>query len=310
MLVSTGAQPLSQPLTSFGFTSGATALAANFAAQVWASMPQLRAETIRALMVHSAEWTPQMREAFSSATGVPQKLAWLRRFGWGVPQLERALRSLQNDTTLIVESSLAPAHHRDEHGDLARHQLVWPSAQLAELGENTLVRIRVTLSWFIEPDPGERGQRSRYKYQSHGYRFRMKRFPDDDCAYYVNRLLREAQTEDAHQDESEADEVAGEDTDGDSADPGWLLGPQVRYRGSIISDEWVGSALRAAGRDEICVYPVNGWWQDSKYQRLRRESPHPYTMLVSITVLNRPDVNIYAILAEQLQPVTVVEITP
>jgi hypothetical protein len=309
MMVSTGAKPLSQPLTSFGFTSGATALAANFAAQLWASMPQLRPETIRALMVHSAEWTPRMREAFSSATTVPQKLDWLRRFGWGVPQLERALRSFQNDTTMIVESSLAPAHHADEHGDLARHELVWPSARLAELGDNTSVRIRVTLSWFIEPDPGERGQRSRYKYQSHGYRFRMKRFPDDDCAYYVNRLLREAKPEDEEDDDTAGDE-ASEDTGVDSNDPGWLLGPHVRYRGCIISDEWVGTALQAAGRNEICIYPVNGWWQDSKFQRLRRESPHPYSLLVSIAVLNRPDVNIYAILAEQLQPVTVIEITP
>lgn len=309
MLVSTGAEPLTQPLTTFGFTSGATALAANFAAQLWSSMPDLRPETIRALMVHSAEWTPRMQAAFASATTVPQKLAWLRRFGWGVPKLSRAMRSLQNDATIIVEGALEPAHDKDEHGALARHQLVWPSLQLAELGDDVLVRIRITLSWFIDPDPGERGQRSRYKYQSHGFRFRMKRNPKDDCAYHVNRLLREGAA--TRSDEDDGTNVdGGEASDEDSKDPGWLLGPQVRYRGSIISDEWVGGALQAAGRDELCVYPVNGWWQDSKWKRALRESAHPYSLLVSIAVLDRPDVDIYTVLSQQLEPVTVVEITP
>ena len=45
---------IQRPLTTFGDTSGAAALAARFAAMVWAKYPALWPETIRALMVHSA----------------------------------------------------------------------------------------------------------------------------------------------------------------------------------------------------------------------------------------------------------------
>lgn len=44
-----------RPLTSFGDTSGATALAARLAAMAWAKYPNLRPETVRALIVHSAQ---------------------------------------------------------------------------------------------------------------------------------------------------------------------------------------------------------------------------------------------------------------
>ena len=166
--------------------------------------------------------------------------------------------------TIFVEGTLAPAHEKDEKGRLDRHRIAWPRTQLASLGDAS-VRIRVTLSWFIDPDPGERGQKNRFRYQSHGYRFRMKRFEDDDPAYYVNRLLRNKGEKPPpvpaeFEREADVDEV-------DSEDEGWLLGPKLRGRGSIISDEWVGTALAAASRDEICVYPVNGWWQDSNKKR-------------------------------------------
>lgn len=55
------------PLTSFGDTSAATALASRLAARVWSKYPNLRAETVRALLVHSAEWTPAMISRFTLA---------------------------------------------------------------------------------------------------------------------------------------------------------------------------------------------------------------------------------------------------
>jgi hypothetical protein len=51
---------IGRSLTSFGDTSAATALASRFAAMVWAKYPDLTPETVRALMVHSADWTPEM----------------------------------------------------------------------------------------------------------------------------------------------------------------------------------------------------------------------------------------------------------
>jgi len=55
--------------------------------------------------VHSAEWTPAMRARFDVASQV-QKMAMLRRYGWGVADLGRALWSAADDATLMVEDAL------------------------------------------------------------------------------------------------------------------------------------------------------------------------------------------------------------
>jgi len=56
---------LERLFTTFEATSAASALASRFAAQNWVQYPSLWPETIRALMVHSAEWTEQMCRQFS-----------------------------------------------------------------------------------------------------------------------------------------------------------------------------------------------------------------------------------------------------
>jgi hypothetical protein len=71
------------PLGTFGDTSAAAALAARFAAMVWGKYPELRAETVRALMVHSAEWTPAMIARFSDAHRAVDYKNLLRCFGYG-----------------------------------------------------------------------------------------------------------------------------------------------------------------------------------------------------------------------------------
>jgi hypothetical protein len=96
------------PLTTFGDTSGAAALAARFAAMVWAKYPTLTPETICALMVHSAEWTPAMVARFTDARGAIDYRNLLRCVGYGVPNLRRLLSSLDNSLTLVAESELQP----------------------------------------------------------------------------------------------------------------------------------------------------------------------------------------------------------
>ena len=82
-LLSTGHDFIAnRPLVSFGDTSASAALAARFAAKVWAKYPHLNAETVRALMVHSAEWTPAMLARFTSGQGVIDYKNLLRCFGY------------------------------------------------------------------------------------------------------------------------------------------------------------------------------------------------------------------------------------
>ncbi|WP_312350624.1 S8 family serine peptidase [Actinomyces sp.] len=73
-------------------TSAATAHVAAVAADIRAAYPQLRPETIRALIVHSAEWTSAMRTRIDATTTKGAAVNLLRRYGMGVPSLERATR--------------------------------------------------------------------------------------------------------------------------------------------------------------------------------------------------------------------------
>lgn len=176
-LITTHHEPQNRLIRSFGDTSGAAALAANMAARIVTARPILWPETVRALMVHSAEWTPPMSARFNVAASRAEKLALLRRYGWGVPNLDRALASAANDATLLVEDALLPFQKgpsgiKTRHMNL--HQLPWPRNELDVLGELD-VELRVTLSYFIEPNPGERGWTRRHRYASHGLRFAVKR---------------------------------------------------------------------------------------------------------------------------------------
>lgn len=92
-------RPEERPFTVTGETSGASALAARMAAQIWAEYPKLWPETVRALMVHSAEWTDAM------STGLEKRIL-LRRYGFGVPDLGRAVRSLDHDVTMVIENAI------------------------------------------------------------------------------------------------------------------------------------------------------------------------------------------------------------
>jgi len=49
-----------------------------------------------------------MRAHMEAAGSQAQKMAMLRRYGWGVPDLGRALMSASNDATLMVEDALLP----------------------------------------------------------------------------------------------------------------------------------------------------------------------------------------------------------
>jgi hypothetical protein len=63
-LLTTHNQPLNRLFTTSNATSAASALCAGMAAQIMAAYPHLRPETVRALLVHSAQWSETMRGMF------------------------------------------------------------------------------------------------------------------------------------------------------------------------------------------------------------------------------------------------------
>jgi hypothetical protein len=266
------------------------------AAQLMAVYPELRPETIRGLIVHSAEWTPAMKQQFLSNFTNPSKsevACLVRHCGFGQPDLSRALWSVENSLTLICEDSLQP--FTQEQGkepklrDMNLHRLPWPLEELEALGE-TEVEMRVTLSYFIEPNPSARGVKSRYHYESHGLRFDVKRPHESDEEFRgrVNLAARDA-------------EEGGSTHAGN--DPRWILGPQTRHRGSIHSDIWRGPAADLASRGVLAVYPVSGWWKTRpKLERYSQRAP--YSLLISIRA---PEVDVALYTAVENQVTLAVE---
>jgi hypothetical protein len=285
-LVSTHYRPNVRLFDAFGDTSAAAALGANLSAGIMSARPELWAETVRGLIIHSAEWTPAMRARFDAVPSQAQKLSLLRRYGWGVPDLTRSLLSASNDATLMVEDALLPFRKDGSQiktRDMNLHRLPWPRAELAGLGDLD-VELRITLSYFIEPNPGERGWTRRHRYASHNLRFAVKRSLEtvDTFRQRINKA--------AH------DEEAGEPV-GAAGGDNWVLGP-IRDRGSIHSDIWRGSAAALADRDAVGVFPITGWWKE-KPALQRWERAARYALLVSIRAPGA-EVDIYNSIATQL----------
>jgi hypothetical protein len=210
-----------------------------------------------------------MRTRFDEAETQTLKMSMLRRYGWGVPNLDRAVFSATDDATLMVEDALLP-FRRDKSSIKTRsmnlHQLPWPRDELLNLGDQE-VELRVTLSYFVEPNPGERGWTRRHRYASHSLRFAVKRSLEN-LQQFRRRINKAAEAEEGGQ-----VGVAGE---GDN----WVLG-QIRDRGSIHSDIWRGSAAALAERDAIGVFPVSGWWKE-KPNLQRWDRSVRYALLVSV----------------------------
>lgn len=283
--------------TTINATSAATALACQMAAELKVAYPTLWPESVRALMVHSSEWTDAMRRIYLPDGRSPNKSNYLhliRHCGFGVPNLDRAMWSMSNSLVMIVETDLQPFQrepgNQPKLKDMNLHKLPWPLEELEALGE-TEVEMRVTLSYFIEPNPSNRGFKSKYRYESHGLRFDVKR-PLESVDGFRSRINRLARLE-------------GEGSRRNGDDLNWLIGTQNRHRGSLNSDIWKGNAADLASRGVIAVYPTLGWWK-TRTALERYDHKTRYSLIVSIHA-PEVDVNLYTTVQNQIT--TPVEIT-
>jgi hypothetical protein len=276
-LLTTSFEPARNLFTPTWATSPATAQAARMAAMIQAEFPNMWPETVRALLVHSAEWTWRMRGQIEAVKGKKAKIdALVRRYGFGVPNLIRALRSASNALTLVVQDEIAPFSD-GKMNEMHIHPLPWPKDVLAQMFDTT-VRLRVTLSYFIEPNPGSRGWKTRHRYASHGLRFEVK-LPNETEEAFRKRLNKKALEE------------GDEKPDGSSDSSAWLLGTTARHKGSLHADIWEGSAAELAERGCIGIYPVTGWWKELP-KRDRSRFGARYALVVSIET-DRAEVDIW-----------------
>lgn len=257
------------PFRPFSDTSAASGLAARMAAQLMTERPGTWPETVRALMVHSAEWTPAMRARLTPFPGQRDKANLLRRYGYGVPNLARARWSAANDVTLVVQDEIQPfmfENGRAKTNQMKVHRFPWPRAVLESLGD-TPVEMRVTLSYIVEPNPGERGWIRRHRYASHALRFEVKGMLETD-EQFRGRINRRAWEDE----ERETGNLTEDDR--------WFF-RDVRNPGSVHSDVWRASGAELAQRDAIAVHPVGGWWKE-KPQLGRCDRTVRYALIVSV----------------------------
>jgi hypothetical protein len=281
-----------RPFDTFWGTSAGTALCARMAAQIATRYPEYWPETLRALIVHSADWTDEMRDSCAARTRAQTIANLLRHCGFGTPSLDAALWSAGNALTLVAQRTIQPFRaERSARGTIQRarsnemhlYELPWPIQALRDVGP-TNVELRVTLSYFIEPNPSQRGWSGRYRYESHGLRFAV-RHQTESTRTFRHRINAFARAEEAGEAIRQTDE-------------GWVIGSQARHRGSIHSDRWIGPASDLADRGVIAVFPTLGWWRElKKYERVEDEAR--YSLVVSIRAEGVP-VDLYAPVAAQV----------
>ena len=188
---------------------------------------------------------------------------------------------------MVVQQSLHPfkkdSGQQPSPRDMHLHNLPWPRDVLESL-EDVQVEMRVTLSYFIEPNPSQRGAASRYRYASHGLRFDVKR-PLESINAFRGRINAAARD----------DEEGTARSQGDSA---WLIGAQNRHRGSLHGDIWRGNAADLASRECIAIYPALGWWR-SRPKLERYGQAARYALVVSIRA-PETDIDLYTAVANRI----------
>lgn len=270
-LLSTSKSIQIKPFETINATSAATAQASWFAAKIAYEYPNAWPETIRGLMVHSADWNSTMLQQLSvqkKNRGDYNKL--LKVFGYGLPDLNKALYSRESAFTYISQEMIQPfsfnAKNSPETNDIHLFNLPWPEDLLLQMGEIP-VRLKITLSYFIQPGAGEIGWKDKYRYQSHGLRFDINNVGEDEEAFRkrINVAARE--------EDEQVNAATGRDR--------WVIGINNRINGSMHSDHWEGTAASLATCHFLAVYPVIGWWRERKHLGQVNNTTR-YSLIVSL----------------------------
>lgn len=295
-LLSTGDEVDRLPLVPFDGTSAAAAQAARIAARILAEHPAYWPELVRALMVHSAEYTEPMKATFSVQTHLRDRYALVRQFGYGVPDFDRASASARDQLALIAQSEIQPfrLQGRRHFNECHYYQLPLPTGVL-EMLNNEQVDLKITLSYFIDPSPGFSANVDPQRYQSFGLRFDLRRRGESITAFRqrVNASERDdpRRRPPPHPDDNR-----------------WLLGPDSMSAGSLHCDVWSGPAIDLLGRDTLCIKPVGGWWRDrSRAEIVNRQTR--YALVVTLKA-RRTDVDLYTSVAAIVTPAIETPIDP
>jgi hypothetical protein len=175
-LVTTSHEPARTLLAESGDTSAAAAEVARICAHLQSRYPNYWPETIRALVVQGAGYTQAMRSDQGIVPTYANRRTLLRRYGHGRVSVESSLNSALYRPTIIQQETIVPYVLEGSTyrlGQMNAHKMPWPKAELERLAEAE-VFMKITLSYFIQPNPSRRGWHSKFRYQSHGLRFAVR----------------------------------------------------------------------------------------------------------------------------------------
>jgi len=282
------------PFDSHLDSSAACALASHFAALVADKYPTYWPETIRALLVHSCRFNEAINQVYKKLKSQDnlsrtQSLdTILRTVGFGIPDIDKALDSSENHAHIVIQNYMKP-FKKGKHSNITLNEwhlieLPWPLAELEKIASKD-VNLKVTLSYFIEPNPQNKGYKSRFSYQSHGLRFKMI-----GANQSLENFKASINKEDLYEEYQKPD----------TEHKGWFFGQNLRTKGSIHSDIWQGTAAELLTMKVIAIYPVSGWWKSAKAKE-RWKNKIRYSLVISIDC--KEEIDIYTSIASQVEAI-------
>jgi hypothetical protein len=129
----------------------------------------------------------------------------------------------------------------------------------------------VTLSYFVDPNPGLSANVDPQRYQSYGLRFDHQR-RNESVARFKARVNG-----------SEPPPVPRRARE--PADGKWILGEDSISAGSVHCDVWQGRAIELLQRSMLCVKPVNGWWRNRGSSEICNRKGR-YALVVTLKTTN------------------------
>ncbi len=176
--------------------------------------------------------------------------------------------------------------------EMHMHKIPWPKDVLLSLKDKPAT-LRITLSYFIEPGPGEIGWQDKYRYASCSLRFDVINSNEtiEDFHKRINIKMRGDDKKDK----------------GDGSSRNWFLGTKNRDVGSIHSDFCETTAADLADANYVAVYPLIGWWRERNYLG-KSNNKIRYSLIISIET-PETSTDLYTPIITQIENKNIIKIT-
>lgn len=178
-----------------------------------------------------------------------------------------------NSLTLIAEREIQPHQLLKSVGKSKEYHLFdlpWPEEVLLNELFDQDVTLKITLSYFIEPNPGSKNKSyvSNFHYHSHALEFAVIK-EREALPQFKRRISAAADL---------ADDLI------DNTDEKWSV-KRVRSRGSVKKDFVTMSGADMAMRNKIAIFPKPGWYRTRKKLK-KTNAIVRYSLVITLETAN------------------------